>query len=72
MSSNLTPGAMLAKMLSGDNSVTKADFRKATVDYFAANGCHCTMGEDAPADTKDGEQLRTTALCQNAQSSTSA
>ena len=68
MSSKKSPGEMLAAMLCGDTSVTKADFRKATVDYFAANGCHCVMGEDAPADTKEGEQLRTTSEGQNLQS----
>jgi len=50
---NMSPGAMLAAMLSGDKSVMKDDFHKATVDYFAANGCHCTMGEDAPTEKEE-------------------
>lgn len=59
MSKKLSPGAMLAKMLEGDKSITKADFNKATVDYFKANGCNCviheecTLHEGAPAGTKE-------------------
>jgi hypothetical protein len=39
----LSPGAMLARKLSGDKSITNADINKATVDYFEAHGCHCTI-----------------------------
>lgn len=40
-----TPGALLAKLLSGDKTVTKEDFRKSTVKFFSDNNVHCVVTE---------------------------
>jgi len=38
-----TPGSILAKLLSGDKSVTGEDFEKSTVKYFADHGVNCMV-----------------------------
>jgi len=49
-----TPGAMLAKLLSGDKSVTREDFEKSTVKFFADKNIHCVVTK-SPQESKEDQ-----------------
>lgn len=40
---NLTPGELLARQISGDESITNDDIEKATKDFFESKGINCTV-----------------------------
>jgi len=53
-----TLGAMLAKLLSGDKSVTREDFEKSTVKFFADNNIHCVITKLPQESDKDQTKIR--------------
>lgn len=52
----MTPGEMLAKKLRGDSSISNDDIEKATVEFFTAAGCNCTMGKHSSASIRAAAQ----------------
>ena len=51
-----TPGELLAKKLSGDDSISSDDIDRATVQYFTDHGCNAACGRHSSASIRAAAQ----------------
>ncbi len=42
----MTPGEIMARILKGDNTVSKEKFEEVTVNFFTKHGVHCEITSD--------------------------